>query len=104
MKHFIAMAVVAALLVTSSIGVAGASTADNTGVQVGTGVGSMVGSAVYFPFKASFCVLGGVSSGFALLFGGPKAAEKVADTTCGGTWVISPKVVEGKDTVHFTGK
>jgi len=60
-----------------------------------------VGSAVYFPFKASFCILGGVSSGFALVFGGKQAAEKVADTTCRGTWAILRQVVEGKETVHF---
>jgi hypothetical protein len=34
--------------------------------QVGAGVGSVVGSAVYFPFKATFCILGGIGSGFAL--------------------------------------
>ena len=77
---------------------------ESTGTQIGAGVGSVVGSAVYFPFKASFCILGGVSSGFTYIFAGSKAAEKVADTTCRGTWAITPDVVKGKETVHFTGR
>ncbi len=76
---------------------------ESTGAQIGAGVGSVVGSAVYFPFKASFCILGGVSSGFAYLFAGAKAAEKVAGMTCRGTWAITPDVVKGKETVDFTG-
>ena len=95
---------VAALLVATTSSHAAESPPASTGAQIGTGVGSMVGSALYFPFKASFCILGGVSSGFALLFGGAQAAEKVADTTCRGTWVISPTIVAGKETVHFTGQ
>lgn len=64
----------------------------------------MVGSVVYSPVKASFCILGGVSSGFALVFAGTKAAEQVVGTTCRGTWAITPNVVKGKATVHFAGK
>ncbi len=99
MRYVIVVALVALFLASSVV----ISSAESTGTQIGSGVGSVVGSAVYFPFKASFCILGGVSSGFALLFGGKQAAEKVADTTCRGTWAISPEVVQGKETVHFTG-
>ena len=76
---------------------------ESTGTQIGAGVGSVVGSAVYFPFKASFCILGGVSSGFTYIFAGEKPAKTVADTSCRGTWAISPNVVKGKETVHFAG-
>jgi len=104
MKRLIALLVLVVLGMGSSVSFAAGSSPESTGAQIGTGVGSMVGSAVYFPFKASFCVLGGVSSGFALLFSGSKAAEKVANTTCRGTWVISPQVVAGNQKVNFTGK
>ncbi len=99
---------VALLLGVALVGQATASFAEekareSTGTQVGAGVGSVVGSAVYFPFKASFCILGGVSSGFAYIFAGAKAAEKVANTTCRGTWAITPDVVKGKESVRFAG-
>ena len=99
MRYIIVVAFIPLFLAVSVV----LSSAESTGAQIGSGVGSVVGSAVYFPFKASFCILGGVSSGFALLFAGKQAAEKVADTTCRGTWAISPEVVQGKETVHFTG-
>jgi hypothetical protein len=72
--------------------------------QVGAGVGSVVGSAVYFPFKAAFCILGGIGSGFTLLAAGPESANKVASASCRGTWAITPDVVKGKETVHFVGE
>jgi hypothetical protein len=103
MKRIAAAVFALALIGQSTEGVAAGNSQDGTGVQIGTGVGSVVGSAVYFPFKASFCILGGVSSGFAMVFAGAKAAEQVAGTTCRGTWAISPNVVKGKETVHFVG-
>ena len=55
---------VAILLGVALVGQATASFAardarESTGTQIGAGVGSVVGSAVYFPFRASFCILGG---------------------------------------------
>ena len=104
MKRIAAMVLGLALVGQSTASFAEGNSQESTGVQIGAGVGSVVGSAVYFPFKASFCILGGVTSGFALVFAGTKAAERVADTTCRGTWAISPNVVKGKEPVHFAGK
>ena len=103
MKRIAAVLLALILIGHSTASFAGGHSQDSTGTQIGTGVGSVVGSAVYFPFKASFCILGGVSSGFAMVFAGAKAAEKVAGTTCRGTWAISPNIVKGKETVHFVG-
>ncbi len=103
-KRMVALLLGVALVGQATAGFAEGNARESTGTQIGAGVGSVVGSAVYFPFKASFCILGGVSSGFAYIFAGAKAAEKVADTTCRGTWAISPDVVKGKETVHFAGK
>jgi len=104
MKRIAALLLGLALVGQSTESFAEGNAQESTGTQIGAGVGSVVGSAVYFPFKASFCILGGVSSGFAYLFSGTKAAETVAGTTCRGTWAITPNVVKGKETVHFTGK
>ena len=104
MKQIAALVLALTLAGQSTASFAEGDSQENTGTQIGTGVGSVVGSAVYFPFKASFCILGGVASGFTLLFAGTNAAEKVADTSCRGTWAITPDVVKGKESVEFLGK
>jgi hypothetical protein len=77
--------------------------ADSTSQEVLYGVGSVTSTLVYAPVKASFCILGAVTSGFTLPFGGPRTAEKVATTACGGTWAITPDALRGKDPVRFVG-
>ena len=103
-KRLVALLLGIALVGQATASFAEGNAGESTGTQIGAGVGSVVGSAVYFPFKASFCILGGVSSGFTYIFAGAKPAEKVADTTCRGTWAISPNVVRGKETVRFAGR
>ena len=102
-KQMVALLLGVALVGQATTSFAKENARESTGTQIGAGVGSVVGSAVYFPFKASFCILGGVSSGFTYLFAGAQAAEKVATTSCRGTWAITPDVVKGKETVHFAG-
>ncbi len=75
---------------------------DRTLAQVGYGAGSFLGSLVYTPFKASFCILGGLGSAVALA-AGPDTAGKVARASCGGTWVITPGVVKGREEIRFVG-
>lgn len=104
MKRSAAILLGLALMGQSTASFAQGDSQDSTGVQIGAGVGSVVGSAVYFPFKASFCILGGVTSGFTLVFAGARAAERVAGTACRGTWAITPNVVKGKETVQFAGR
>jgi hypothetical protein len=78
------------------------SQAETTPEQVGHGVGSVVGTLVYAPFKATFCILGAITSVAALPFG-TDTAGKVVGASCRGTWVISPDVVRGKEPVNFVG-
>jgi len=81
----------------------GAAAAESTSQDVAYGVGSVTTTLVYAPIKASFCILGAVTSGFTLPFGGPRTAEKVASTACGGTWMVTPAVLKGREPVHFVG-
>jgi hypothetical protein len=78
-------------------------TGESTPQQVAYGAGSVLGTLVYSPVKGAFCILGGVSSGFAFLVGGAEAAAKVAGATCRGTWVITPNVLKGQERVRFVG-
>jgi hypothetical protein len=77
--------------------------ADSTGQDVAYGTGSVLTTLVYAPVKASFCILGGITSGFTLPFAGPDTAGKVATTACGGTWAITPDALKGKEHVRFVG-
>ena len=76
---------------------------DGTGQQVTYGAGSVLGTLVYSPVKASFCILGAVSSGFAFPIAGSKTAGNIVSSTCGGTWAITPDALKGKERVRFIG-
>lgn len=104
MKRIVAMMLALTLFVYSTPSWAEPNAQEGTLSQIGTGVGSVVGSAVYFPFKAAFCILGGIGSGVTLVASGPQTANKVVSASCRGTWAITPDVVKGKETVHFVGK
>jgi hypothetical protein len=77
--------------------------ADSTQQEVTYGAGSVLGTILYAPFKTSFCVVGAVTSGLTLPFGGTRTAERVATAACGGTWAITPDVLKGRDQVRFVG-
>jgi hypothetical protein len=77
-------------------------TVETTPAQVGYGIGSVVGTLVYTPFKATFCALGALTSVAVLPFGTEKAG-KVAGASCRGTWVISPDVLRGQEPVNVVG-
>jgi hypothetical protein len=101
MKQLVAL--VLGIGLVGSIAVAPAEAAESTPEQVAYGAGSVLTTLVYAPFKATFCILGGVTSGFTLPFAGPETAGKVATTACGGTWAITPDALKGKERVRFVG-
>lgn len=103
MRSVVAVGLAVLVMASSTPNWAEAEAQESTLSQVGTGVGSAIGTFVYFPFKAAFCILGGVASGVTVVFAGPENAGKVARTACGGSWVITPDVVKGKETVKFAG-
>ncbi|PYN16953.1 MAG: hypothetical protein DME05_06610 [Candidatus Rokuibacteriota bacterium] len=88
-------------LVALTLGLPLAGWADD-GQQVAYGAGSALGTLVYAPVKASFCILGAIGSGFTYMVDS-KTAGKVAQGSCGGTWVITPSAVAGKEPVRFVG-
>ena len=77
--------------------------AGSTAQEVAYGTGSVFSTLLYAPVKGSFCILGGITSGFTLPFGGTATAGKVATTACGGTWAITPNALKGKERVRFVG-
>jgi len=103
MRHMSRLAVVGIAIAALAAAWPGAAAAESTSQDVAYGVGSVTTTLVYAPIKASFCILGAVTSGFTLPFGGPRAAEKVASTACGGTWAITPAALKGREPIHFVG-
>ena len=85
------------------LGLAAPAAADSAAQDVAYGAGSVLGTAVYAPFKATFCILGGITSGFTFPFAGADTAGRVATTGCGGTWAITPAVLKGQEHVKFVG-
>ena len=72
--------------------------------QAAYGAGSAVGTLLYTPLKAGFCVLGGIASVFAFVFaGGPEATRVVASASCKGTWVLTPDALKGNEPINFVG-
>ncbi|HXD94961.1 MAG TPA: hypothetical protein VN646_00335 [Candidatus Acidoferrum sp.] len=92
-------------LVGSTIAVpAYAASKESTSQEVTYGAGSFFGTLLYAPVKTSFCVVGAVTSGLTLPFGGPQTAGKVATAACGGTWVITPSTLKGQEQIRFVGQ
>jgi hypothetical protein len=96
------------VLVLLALGVLGAlaagpARADTAGQEAAYGAGSVFGTILYAPFKTTFCVVGAVTSGLTLPFGGPQTAGRVATAACAGTWAITPGVLKGQEPVRFIG-
>jgi hypothetical protein len=103
MRKSLAVLVGSALVLTTVAPVFAAAK-DSTAQEVTYGAGSFFGTLLYAPVKTSFCVVGAVTSGLTLPFGGTQTAGKVARTACGGTWVITPSTLKGQEQVRFVGE
>lgn len=74
--------------------------------KVGLVSASVVTSAAYFPFKAAYAVLGGVTSG--LIYGvtmGKEAetAHRIAAKAFTGDWYIHPNILTSHEELNFSG-
>jgi len=99
MKRRLAMALVLTFLAPGAA-LAGGESAGSTPEQVAYGAGSALGTIVYSPVKASFCIVGGVAGAFTAL-ASPPTASKVVGGAFRGTWIITPDVLKGKERVKF---
>ena len=103
MKQIFAGLVVLALVSQAVPSWAGSASEESTLEQAGYGAGSALGTLVYVPFKATFCILGGIGAAFTAI-ASPPTAGKVVDASCGGTWIITPDAVKGDEPVQFVGR
>ena len=97
--------IVALLLVVAALAGPSApswASSESTAVEVGSSAGSAFGTMVYAPFKAGFCILGGIASGFTAIVS-PPTAGKVAMATCGGSWIVTPNIIRGREPLKLVG-
>ena len=98
MRHITAFVLGFAVLAHATL----ARAEDGTLQQVGYGAVGVLGTMIYLPLKTGLCILGGLSSGPVVLYDRQTAAAMVG-TTCGGTWVITPAIVKGRDPFQVVG-
>ena len=73
--------------------------------DAGWGALTVLSNVVYMPAKLVYATIGGVTGGLALgLTGGDMdTAETVWVTTMGGTYVITPNMLRGEESIAFAG-
>lgn len=99
MRHFVMLVFSLALVGSSAPSWA---SSESTAVEIGSSAGSALGTLVYAPVKATFCILGGIGSGFTAI-ASPPTAGKVAMASCGGSWIVTPNVIRGREPLKFVG-
>jgi hypothetical protein len=70
-----------------------------------TYVGATLASCLYVPAKVLFAAGGALTSGVAYLvtLGNSEASNSVWRTAVEGDYVVTPRMMEGKEPVHFFG-
>jgi len=70
-----------------------------------TYVATVLTNVVYVPAKVVFAVLGAVTSGVTYLvtLGSSEPTDSIWNSSVRGNYVVTPRMIEGKQTIHFAG-
>jgi hypothetical protein len=73
--------------------------------DAGWGALTVVSNVFYMPAKMGYALMGGITGGLAFLCtGGDLAtAETVWVSSLGGTYVVTPRMLQGQDPIAFAG-
>ena len=73
--------------------------------DAGWGSLTVLTNVIYMPAKLAYSLLGGLTGGltYALTGGDLQTAETVWVTTMGGTYVVTPRMLQGDDPIAFSG-
>ena len=73
--------------------------------DAGWGSLTMLSNVVYMPVKLTYSVLGGLTGGlaWACTAGDTRVAEKIWVTSMAGTYVLTPRMLQGLDPIAFAG-
>jgi hypothetical protein len=75
------------------------------GEQVGLGAAAGVGTLVYSPAKIAYSIVGGVVGGltYVVTLGDEETADAVWKPALGGSYVLTPDMIAGQESVDFVG-
>jgi hypothetical protein len=104
LRAVVAAAVLAATLLGPA-GPAAAEQGDSFLGDVGVGFGTALVNLLYIPAKFTYATVGSVIGGLAwcLTLGDTDTAMGVWEPTLGGSYVITPDMLRGKDPIEFSG-
>jgi hypothetical protein len=73
--------------------------------DAGWGGLTVLTNVLYMPAKLVYATVGGITGGFvyAVTVGDMDAAEKVWVMSMGGTYVVTPSMLQGEEPIAFTG-
>jgi hypothetical protein len=73
--------------------------------DAGWGGLTVLTNVLYMPAKVVYATLGGITGGFAyaVTVGDLDTAEKVWTMSMGGTYVVTPGMLQGQEPIAFTG-
>jgi len=82
-----------------------AGTAGGGGHAPMTWVGTVFSNVVYIPAKVVYAGLGAVTTGLAFVVTGAdrSVSNRVWNSSVEGTYLVTPRMIEGKDRVRFVG-
>ena len=78
---------------------------DGMAKEAGLGAGAAICSMVWTPLKLTHAVVGVVAGGLGFLVtgGDTEVWKRVSSKTLTGDYVITPKILSGKQRLHFSG-
>lgn len=73
--------------------------------KAGIGLGTALVNVLYIPAKFTYATVGGLIGGFAWLLslGDTDTAMGVWEPTMGGSYIVTPDMLRGKESLEFTG-
>ena len=76
------------------------------GHSVPTYFAAVVANIFYIPAKVVFAAAGAVTSGlaYAVTLGDTSVSNSIWNTSVNGDYVVTPRMIEGREPVDFTGK
>ena len=73
--------------------------------KAGIGLGTALVNVLYIPAKFTYATVGGLIGGFAwvLSLGDTDTAMGVWEPTMGGSYIVTPNMLRGKEPIEFSG-
>ena len=97
--------VMAVAVLAATLGTPVAARAEAYPENAGWGVLAVLANVVYMPAKTVYAVLGGLTGGlaYACTAGNYETASNIWGMSLGGTYVLTPAMIRGEESIYFAG-